>query len=146
MSVSSIKQAVKVNLDALVTAEVLAGATITDIKKDPLAADIPDFPHAFLMPPSVESQALDNRSNTRTYTFNIMVVFNAENLASTTELEEKIEAVLNVFDNDPTLQGTALGGVLPVSSAPAPLQHNGKDLIIVFVAIQAKEYVSLTFS
>jgi len=146
MAIQSIKNAIKANLDALVTSEVLGGASITDIKKNPLAADISTFPHAFLMPPAVESEVLDNRSNIRTYTFSILVLFNAENLSSTTELEEMIEAILEKFDNDPTLGGTALGGVLPVSSAPAPLQHNSKDLIAVEIQIQAKEYVSLTFS
>lgn len=146
MSIQNIKTAIKTNLDALVTDEVLGGATMTDIRKDPLAADIPSFPHAYLMPPSVESEVLDNRTVTRTYTFGVMVLFNAENLASTTELEEKIEAILSQFDNDPTLQGTALGGVLPVSSAPVPFQHNGKDLIVATVEIQAKEVVTLTFA
>lgn len=146
MSILSIKTAIKDNLDSLVSDNVLLGATISDIRKDPLAADIPTFPHAYLMPPAVESEVLDNRSLIRTYTFGILILFNAENVASTTELEEKVEAILNKFDNDPDLGGTALGGVLPVSSAPAPLQHNGKDLIAVEVQIQAKEYVTLTFS
>jgi hypothetical protein len=144
--IKTIKEAIKTKLDALVTDTVLAGATITDIRKDPLAADIPTFPHAFLMPPSVESNVLDNRTVLRTYTFGIMVVFNAENLTSTTELEEKIESILSKFDNDPDLGGTALGGVLPVSSAPAPFQHNGKDLIVAVIEIKVKEPVSLTFA
>ena len=143
--IQTIKNAIKSNLDALVTDTVIAGATITDIRKDPLAADIPTFPHAFLMPPSVESEVLDNRTIIRIYTFGIMILFNAENLASTTQLEEKIESVLSKFDNDPTLGGTAMGGMLPVSSAPAPFQHSGRDLIMVVVEIKAKEIVTLTF-
>ena len=91
--IQNIKNAIKANLDALVTDQVLGGATITDIKKNPLDADIPSYPHAFLMPPGVESEVLDNRTNIRTYTFGIMVLFNAENLASTTELEEMVEAM-----------------------------------------------------
>lgn len=144
--IQDIKNAIKTNLDALVTDTVLAGATITDIRKDPLAADIPTFPHAFLMPPAVESEVLDNRTVMRTYTFAIMLLFNAENLTSTTELEEKIENVLSKFDNDPTLGGTALGGVLPVSSAPQPFHHAGRDLIMAVVEIKAKEPVSLSFA
>jgi hypothetical protein len=98
------------------------------------------------MPPSTESEVLDNRTVTRTHTFGIMVIFSAENLASTTELEEKIESVLSKFDNDPTLGGAALGGVLPVSSAPAPFQHAGRDLIMAVIEIKAKELVSLSFA
>ena len=128
------------------TSTVLGGATITDIKKDPLSVDISTYPHAFLMPPAVESDVLDNRTNLRTYTFDIMVLFKAVNLSSTTVLETAIESMLSKFDNDPTLGGTALGGVLPVSSAPEPFQHNGQDLIMVIIQVQAKETVSLTFS
>ena len=145
MSAVAIKQAIKENLDELVTAGVLAGAAISDIKKDPLAADIPTFPHAFLMPPSIESEALDNRTNIRTYVYDIMLLWNAENIEDATTIEEDIEAVLSVFDNDPTLSGTAMGGVLPVSMAPQPFQHGGKDLSMAVVQIQAKQHVSLTF-
>jgi hypothetical protein len=38
-----------------------------------------------------------------------------------------------------------MGGILPVSSAPQPFQHGGKDLIMANVQIQAKQFVSLTF-
>lgn len=146
MSISLIKNAIKTNLDALVTAEVLGAATITDIKKNHLDAIMAPFPHAFLMPPGVESNVLDNRSIERGYTFDIVVYFKAENLTSTTELEEKVEDILNQFDNNPTLDGTALGGVLPISSSPEPFQHNGADMIMVVIQIKAKEVVSLTFS
>jgi hypothetical protein len=145
MSAASIKQAIKANLDDLVTAEVLAGATISDLKKNPLAADIPSFPHAFLMPPSIESEVDDNRTNIRTYAYDIMVLWNAENITDATTVETDIEAILNKFDNDPTLSGTALAGVLPISSAPQPVQHGSKDAIMAVVQIQAKEHVSLTF-
>ena len=146
MSISTIKSAIKTNLDDLVTATTIGGATITDIKKDPLSTDVGSYPHAFLMPPSTESEVLDNRTVVRTHTFDIMLLFKAVNLASTTELETTIESVLGKFDNDPTLGGTAQGGVLPVSSSPEPFQHNGQDLIMVVVQIQAKEVVTLTFS
>lgn len=146
MSLTTVKAAIKTNLDELVTAETLGGATQTDIKKDPLSIDLKSYPHAFLMPPSIESEVQDNRSVIRTYTFDIMVLFNAKNLDTTAELETAIEALLNKFDNDPTLGGTANAGVLPVSSAPEPFQHSGKDLIMVIIQIQAKELVSLTFS
>lgn len=145
MSSVTIKQAIKANLDELVTAEVLAGATITDFKKDPLAADIPSFPHAYLMPPSIESEALDNRTNIRTYVYDIMVLWQAENIPDDTTVEDNIEAVLSAFDNDPTLSGTSMGGVLPVSAAPQPFQHGGRDLIMAIIQIQAKQHVSLTF-
>jgi hypothetical protein len=145
MSISTIKQAVKTNLDALVTASVLAGCESGDIKKNPLSADVPAYPYAFLMPPSLSSEVLDNRTVLRTYTFEIMILFQAEDITDTAELETAIEDIVSEFDNDPTLGGTALGGVIPVSSAPEPFNHGGRDLIMVILEIQAKEPVSLTF-
>ncbi len=146
MSINTIKTAIKANLDELVTATVLGGATITSIKKSPLSSDVATYPHAFLMPPAVESEVLDNRTNVRTYSFDIMVLFQAEDISDTADLEVKIESMLSKFDNDPTLGGTALAGVLPVSSSPEPFQHNGRDLVMVVLQIQAKEPVTLTFS
>jgi hypothetical protein len=146
MSAVTIKQAIKSNLDALVEDEVLGGATSTDIRKNPLDADIPTWPHAFLMPPAVESEVIDNRSIMRTYSYDIMVLFRPENITGTAEIEEAMEAILDQFDNDPTLGGTALGGVLPVSSAPQPIQHLDKQLIMVVIQIQAKQDVDLTFA
>lgn len=146
MSINTIKNAIKSNLDDLVTATVLGGATITSIKNSPLSSDVATYPHAFLMPPAVESEVLDNRTNVRTYSFDIMVLFQAEDISDTADLEVKIESMLSKFDNDPTLGGTALAGVLPVSSSPEPFQHGGKDLIMVVLQIEAKEPVSLSFS
>ncbi|TFH72391.1 hypothetical protein E3V39_12485 [Gammaproteobacteria bacterium LSUCC0112] len=146
MSLATVKGAVKTRLDALVTAGTLAGATITDIKKNPLSSDFGAYPHAFLMPPAIESSALDNRTNLRTYTFSIMVLYNAENLTTTSQLETSIEAILNAFDNDPTLNGTGMGGVEPVSSSPEPFQHGGKDLIMVEIVIKARDIISLSFA
>lgn len=146
MSAVSIKLAVKAILDELVTDQVLAGATISDFKKDPLAADIPGFPWAYLMPPSIESEALDNRTNLRTYVYDIMLIWNGENITDATTVEDDIEAILNKFDNNPTMSGNAMGGYLPVSLAPQPFQHAGKDLVMAVVQIQAKHHVDLTFA
>lgn len=146
MSISTIKTNIKANLDELVVATTLGGATTTDIKKDPLSADIPSYPHAFLMPPSTESEVSDNRSVIRTHTFDIMVVVNADNITGTSDVETLAEAMMSKFDNDPTLGGSAIGGVLPVTSAPFPSKHGTKDVIILVVQLKAKEVVDLTFA
>lgn len=144
--IQTIKNAIKTRLDDLVASGDLGGASITDIKKGPFSDDVAGYPHAFVMPPAVESEVLDNRSNVRSYTFVVMILFQAEDLASTSQLEDTIEKVLNKFDNDPTLGGAAMAGMSPASSAPAPVTHGGRDLIVVEVAVQAREHVTLTFS
>lgn len=146
MSVANIKNAIKGHLDALKTAGTLATVSSSEIKQHPLAGEIGPYPHAFLMPPMIESEVLDNRSVLRTYTFDIMILVKGEDISSTTEVEEIMESVLNRFDNDPTLGGTATGGMLPVSSAMQPFDHNGKDLIMIMIPIVAKDDVALTFT
>jgi hypothetical protein len=145
MSATTVKNAIKANLDALVTAGTLGAAETSDLKKDPLA-EIPGYPYAALMPPSIESMTNDNRSNLRAYVYEIMIIWKAENITDATTVENDLEAVLKKFDNDPTLDGTALGGVQPVSLSPQPIQHAGRDLIMAVVQIKAKEVVQLTFS
>lgn len=98
------------------------------------------------MPPSVDGEVIDNRSVLRTYSYDIMVLFKAENITGTAEVEQAMEAIIDKFDNDPDLGGTALGGVLPVSSAPQPMQHQNLQLIMVVIQIQAKQHVGLTFA
>ena len=87
-----------------------------------------------------------NRSLARSYVYEIMIVWKAENIEDATTVENDLEAILGKFDNDPTLGGTALGGILPVSLSPQPIQHAGRDLIMAVVQIKAKEFVQLTFS
>lgn len=145
MSIASIKSSIKSNLDALVSDGVLGAAIETNIKHDPLNVDFGAFPHASIMPPSTESEVLDNMHVMRTHTFDIMVLFQAEDVESTADLETKIESMLTKFDNDPTLGGAANGGMIPLSSAPEPFQHGGRDMIMVALQIQAKETVLLTY-
>ena len=146
MSIFTIKAGIKAKLDTLVTSAVLGVAVSSDIRKDPLQTDAGAYPQAILMPPAIESEVLDNRTIIRTYSFDVMVLFNAENIAGTADVETAVETMLSAFDNDPTLGGTALGGMLPISSSPEPFQHGGKDLIMVVLQIKAKDVVSLTFA
>lgn len=146
MSSVDIKEAIKAKLDTLAGEEgPLRYVAISDLKKNPLDADIPAFPAGFVMPPSIERESLDNRNTIRIYTFDLMFLWNADNLSDATTVEENIEAILDAFDNDPTLGGTAMAGMFPVASAPQPVQTSSKNLIMAVVQIQAKQHVQLTY-
>ncbi len=144
-TVGNIKARLKTTLDTLVPTYVKS-VTLSDIKKDPLDAEIGQYPAAFIMPPALgASERLDNRTNLRDYTFFILVVMRAEDLQSTADVEDLMERIINVLDNDITLGGTAIGGITPVTSVPEAFQHNGRDLIVFDVIIKARATETLTF-
>ena len=142
---TNIKTQIKTYLDQLVTATTLGMADSADFRKDPLAGDIPKFPAAFLMPPAIESEVVDNRTLMRTYTFTIMIIVKGENITTASYLEDLAEAILDKFDNNPTLAGYADGAIEPTSSVPEPFQHNNRNFVIFYVTIKAKKTVTLTY-
>ena len=144
-NIQTIKDNIKTVLDSLVTDGTLKAADEMDIRKDPLDGAIDGTPHAYLMPPSIESDTVDNRTVLRKYSFARMVVENAENVNGTSQVEQLIEKMLNKFDNAPTLSGAADGGVSPASSSPTPYQHNSKNLIVFFITIVVQSTQSLTY-
>lgn len=144
-TIADIKNSIKSKLDELVVATILGGASESDYVKDVLGADIPAYPYAYLMPPSTSSTAVDNRTLLRTYNFAILVIVKAENISSSTEIETLQENIMNKFDNLPTLNGNADGGVLPASSEPEPVQHQGKQLVIFTINLVVNKTQTLTF-
>lgn len=144
-TVANIKARLKVTLDTLVST-YLKSVTSSDIKKDPLDAEIGQYPAAFIMPPALgASERLDQRTNIRDYTFFILVVMRAEDVQTTADVEDLMERIINVLDNDITLGGAAVGGIMPVTSQPEAFQHNGRDLIVFDVIIKARATETLTF-
>ena len=144
-AIKLIKDAIKTELQDLVTAGSIHGVSETDMRKDPLMGDIPLTPYAYIMPPSTESQVVDNRTLLRTYTFDIMFVVKGENINTATYIEDLLEIILNKFDNIPTLSGVADGAVEPATSTPQPLQHKNGDLVVFFVSLKVNKTVTLTY-
>lgn len=144
-TIGNIKTQIKTVLDTLVPTYV-KGVTLTDIKKDPLDAEIGQYPAIFIMPPALgASERLDNRTVLRDYTFFLLVVMRAEDIATTADVEDLMERVVNALDNSITLEGTAVGGITPVTSQHEAFQHNARDLIVFDVIIKARATESLTF-
>lgn len=141
----NIKAQIKTVLDTLVPTHIKS-VVISDVKKDPLNQDIGAYPAVFIMPPALgASERLDNRTNLREFIFTLEVYMRGED-TSTPEVEDLMERIVNVLDNAITLSGNAIGGVSPVTSNPAPFQHNGRDLIVFDVIIKPRATETLTFS
>ena len=90
------------------------------------------------------SEYYDVATNLREYTWYVMVVTTPDNVPSTdpTYLEGLVDAVLNVFDSDVTLQGTSVGGVQPaVLEPPGVVNSNSITYVVFFVTLKAKTLV-----
>lgn len=137
-NIQTVKAKIKTELDALVTASTLGKAVSQSVKENPLEQEHSAYPVAVLTPPAIENEILDNMNNLRVYEFGIVLIHKVENLASTTALEETIEAIINHFDDHVSLDGIAVGGVEPASSSPAPLDYNGKSLVVTEITLRVK--------
>jgi hypothetical protein len=142
----NLKQAIVNDLQSLVTSGVLGSVAADDFTKlNPLDRTWGAFPAALVIPPTVAaSEYEDVATNLRQYTWYIMVVTTPDNLPKTdpTYLEGLIDNILQVFDNDVTLQGMAVGGVNPaILDPPGPVSSNNVTYVTAYVTLKAKALV-----
>lgn len=134
------------DLHSLVVAGVLNSAIQDDFTKmNPLDRTWPGFPSALIIPPTVStSEYYDIATNLREYTWYVMVVTTPDNLPSDdpTYLEGLVDNVLQAFDNDVTLQGTAIGGVQPaILDPPGPVSSNSVTYVCFYITLKMKTLV-----
>src|ERR1700733_3708561 len=142
----NIKQAIVNDLQSLISAGTLGSVVADDFTKlNPLDRTWGKFPAALVIPPTVgQSQYEDVATNLREYTWYVMVVTTPDNLPKNdpTYLEGLMDAVLQVFDNDVTLQGMAVGGVNPaILDPPGPVSSNNVTFVTMYITIKAKALV-----
>jgi hypothetical protein len=142
----NMKTAILADLQKLVDAGVLNSASADDFSKlNPLDRDWPGFPSAVVIPPAVGASSYEDvANNLREYTWYIMVVTTPGNLPSNDPqyLEGLIDSILNVFDLDCTLQGTAVGAVDPaVLEPPGAISSNSVTYVIFTIVLKAKALV-----
>lgn len=135
--VTDIKNAIDTILGTLVTATTLGSKVTDDFRKGILDREYGSFPVAILTTPAIDSRVYDTIDTYRTHKFEIVILMKAENVTSATQVEDLMEAVLNAFDNKPTLSGTAQETDAAVS-APAPIVSRGGTYIGFSVMISAK--------
>lgn len=146
MSASTdVKSAIRTLLDELETADVLETIIEDDFKVNFDLKDIPAFPAAILSTPSIESEMHTNVQNLRTYIFEIVVVMKGEDIASTSDVETLMDAIIDKFDNHPTLDGAAHGGLMPSTTSPAPVASADGSFILFTVRLEARTIVDLSF-
>lgn len=146
MSASTIKTKIKTALDNLKALGTLGEIVEDDFKVSNLFdRDFSAYPVAVLASPSIEGDYFTNRENLRTYNFEIIILSKGEDIDTAGQVEDLAETILDKFDNDPTLSGSADGGVEPASTAPAPMTARGKTFIVFSIILKAKASKLLSF-
>lgn len=139
-----IKQQILVNLQALVTAGVLNSFVSLDQNPNPLTMT-PDagYPFAIVGMPKIASDFEDQATNQRQYRFDILFVLDPGALTHPdTDLEDAMDAVLNQFDTNFTLAGTAIAAVLPATVEGFPVSTGDKQLVCFVLTLVARTLYS----
>jgi hypothetical protein len=137
---SPIKQQILVNLQALVTAGVINSFYSLDKNPNPLT-DVPTagYPFAIVGMPKIASDFEDQATNLRQYRYDLLFVLNPTDLPHPdTDVEDLIDAVLNQFDTNFTLAGSAIAAVLPAQVEGFPVSTGDKSLLCVVVTLIAR--------
>ena len=137
----AIKQQIIVNLQTLVTNGVIKGFLTVDRGKDPFSTPpTAGYPFALVGMPRVANDMEDTANNLRTYRFDILFVSNYENMPDMTyTIEGMIDAVLNLFDTNFTLEGTAIAAQVPPAQVNAfPITTPTQDFLAFVVTIEAR--------
>lgn len=139
-----IKNRIVENLQSLVYSGVLGSVVVNDLSRDPLQNDYGSFPVAIVGMSSIESRTEDNANNLREYIFPILILERYDNIKkSATAMEDLRDEILNVFDTDYTLNGTAIGAIEPSSSVATSESTPDRTYCYFLVTIKAKQLYQL---
>lgn len=141
---SEIKQKIKEILTSLQRQEILKDVQIRDISESIFDLDLNSYPAAILTPPSIVSEIYTNVDNLRTYNFEILVVLRTESINDENTVEELMETIIDTFDNVPSLEGVAEGGLEPATSPTESVTARGKTWTIFRVILKAKACARIT--
>jgi len=137
---SAIKAQILVNLQALVAAGRLNSYYSSEFTPDPLSIQpTAGYPFAIVGMPRIASDFEDQANNLRTYRFDILFVLDPAALSSPdADVEDLIDAVLNQFDTNFTLSGTANAAVLPATLEGFPVSTGDRSLLVFVLTLEAR--------
>ncbi len=120
-------------------------------KQHPLAREFSKLPAAVVSTPQIPTSAYeDQASNIRDYIWYIMVVCSPESVAADktgTYVENLADAILNKFDEDCTLGGTAIAAVEPAMiETPGPVSYEQATYVVFYVTLKARQLVPAAVS
>lgn len=135
---SAIKAEIKAKLLELKNAGTLGDVVVDDFKKGVFDRDYSSYPTAVLMTPSISGEVFTNVQNLRTYAYEIIVISKGEDIKEQDEIEELAETLMDVFDNMPSMEGVADGGLEPSTSPAEAIPSRSGTYIVFSVILKAK--------
>jgi hypothetical protein len=143
--VSPIKTQILANLQALVTAGNISSFISLDQTPNPIAmTPTGGYPFAIVGMPRITSDFEDSDNNIRTYRYDVLFVLDPTALQNPdTDVEDLIDAALNQFDTNYTLDGTAVAAVLPASVQGQPIATGDKTLLVFVITLEARTLYQL---
>lgn len=141
----TIKQQILVQLQALKADGQIKSIAEIDNNADPFKIEPSNgYPLAIVAMPRVSADMEDNRNNLRTYRFDMLFVINPEDLRDTAEGAEIIlDAILDKFDSNFTLDGAADAAMLPIEVESAPVSTGDKTYLCFFATLKARTLYSI---
>ena len=138
-ALGNIKLKIIDHLNALKTAGTLGQVIVEQAgAQNMFDRDLLVYPTAILLPGTAEGSVESNQDNLYLYAFDIAVVMKNENITAVTAIEDLLEAILQEFNKDFTLGGTAIGAVDPTSSSPAAIESSGQTYTVFVITLKAK--------
>lgn len=131
-------------LDELQRAGTLGEVLVREVDESIFDLDLGKFPVAVLPPPYIFSEIETNVDNVRTYNFEILVILKAEDLSPENPITEIMETLIDTFDNLPSLNGVAEGGLEPATSPTSSVTSRGKHYTVFRVILKARACATIT--
>lgn len=136
-NVTTIKNQISSYLSELVSASTLGEKQVDDFRIGILDRDFAAYPAAVLTTPQIDSSVYTNTQVYRTHAFEIVVISKGENLASAADIETLMEALLDKFDQNPTLNNTCQELTATVTS-PQTVTARSRTFIVFSIVLRAK--------
>jgi len=140
-----IKQQILVNLQALKDAGRISSFYSIDLSPNPLEMEpTGGYPFAIVGMPRIASEFEDQATNQRTYRFDVLFVLDPSALPNPdTDVEDLIDAVLNQFDSNFTLDGVADAAILPATLEGFPVSTGDKTLLVFVLTLQVRKLYAI---
>jgi hypothetical protein len=137
----TIKKQIAIILQQLVTQGYINSWVSQDQNPNAITQDPPDgYPFAIIGMPRIANDFEDQATNLRTYRYDILFVMSYEGLADVSNsVEGVMDAVLNLFDTNFTLAGSAIAATVPPAHIePMPITIGDKTYTTFVVSIEAR--------